>query len=431
MRLGIRRAPWGLVPTLRGNPLATNTAVASAWLAIRASSQALWAVAIARTLGPQGYGSFAGVAGVASALGALSGLGFGLVMLQDATREPNQFGPAWRRAVLMVVVTGTALLLGFIPLARTVTTTSLDLQTMLAIGIPELICFPLTIVCSYAFQTRERFGWAGGMYTLVPIGNILAILVFWFSGLPRTLQTYAPFHATLAVCSMVAGIWTVHSRLRPNKAGLSMSKRDLAEGMGFSLVRVVDLALTSLDKSLVLRYAGAEVAGVYTSAFRLVAVLTLPVTSLSMAALPKLFKLDVQKSQRRFVEVLFLCGLAYGLVAIPIMWLLAHVLPWLLGPAFEDASRAARWMAAVPLAYGLNAIACNVLIASHRRHLRLLSQASGVGLLCLLSWLIIPRYQLLGACVTISLAMAGTCTILWSLAWLTARPAASAPRGSK
>jgi O-antigen/teichoic acid export membrane protein len=398
--------------------VAKNTLYATFWQGIRVATQAIWAIMIARALGPQGYGTFAGMVGLASALGALSGLGLGLLMLQDVTRNSASFAESWKRAWVTTLVSGLLLMAGFITLAPMISGVHDSWFVFAAIGIPELICFPLIIVCSFAFQAHERMGWAGAIYVLAPAGNVVAALAFIQSQLPRTLEVYALFHSVAATLTATCAVLLVHSVLKPTSARFRLERREISEGFSFSTMRIVDTSMFSLDKTLVLRLAGSEIAGIYTSAFRLVAVLALPVTSLAMAALPRMFR-DGHKGNisKGFIRLLLICAIGYGIVAGIAMWFLSGVLPILFGPAFESSAQAARWMSSAPMFMGLTTIGCNVLVTCQKLRLRVIAQGSGLLLLVGSAALWVPHFGLAGAAMMLCSTLAILAVLLWLLIW--------------
>ncbi len=400
--------------------LARNALLATGWQVIRVAGQTVWVISLARAVGPKSYGTFAGIAGLATATGALTGLGFGVLMLQETSRNHIRFAVAWKRARLVTLASGLSLWLLYIALAPRLFLNHADLLTYAAIGLPELICFPLIIVASYAFQAHERMGWAGGLYALVPAGNVIAVSTFLMSAPRPTLEGYLPFHALASILSAACAIILVRALLSPSAAKFSLDASDMREGLGFSLMRLADTGLTSLDKTLVLKLAGSEVAGIYSSAYRLVAVLAMPATSLGMAALPRLFRAHSESSDQyaRLVRTLVGFTFAYGIVAAFAAWALSGTLPRLFGPTFGPAAQAARWLAPSPLLYGLYALGCNVLVTSGRRRLRVVAQIMGMALLLVLAVVLVPRFGLPGAVATLLIAQAGTALLLWSQVYL-------------
>ena len=405
--------------------LVRNTVLATGWQGIRVALQALWVVLLARAVGPGDYGSFAGTAGLATAMGSLTGLGFGMLMVQDASRNHEHFPTAWKRALHMTLISGLALWAIYMVVAPILFRSNMSLWSYAAIGLPELICFPVTVVAAYAFQLHERLGWAGALFTLITIGNLVAVTAFLFLAPAGGLAFYLPLHAMGAVLAALCAVAFVVRVLAPPRAVFSLSRRDAREGLGFSLMRIADTGMTSLDKTLVLLLAGSQITGIYSSAYRLVAVLAMPATSLGMAALPRLFRTHAEGSaparKSNLVGVLLAATAAYGAVAAVLVYLLSGVLPILFGPAFAQAAQAARWLAISPLLYGLYALGCNVLVTSHRRTPRILAQAAGIVILAATALLWIPRFGLKGAAGMLLFTQFATALLLWGLILLNRR----------
>ena len=406
-----------IIPTGR---LARNTVLATSWQGVRVALQALWVVLLARSIGPGDYGLFAGMAGLAAALGSLTGLGFGVLMLQDASRNHKHFPIAWKRALRMTLISAITLLGLYICVAPKIFGVHIGFWSYAAIGLPELVCYPVTMIAAFAFQAHERMGCAGTLFTLTAIGNLVAISAFRLLMPTKTLVLYLPFHAAGSILAAVCAVTLVVRLLAPHAADFSMSKRDMREGLGFSLMRIADIGMTSLDKTLVLLLAGSRAAGIYSCACRFVAVLAMPATSLGMAALPRLFRnhqAGAQSPQPNLIGILLIATTAYGIVAAVLAYLLSGFLPVLFGSAFAQAAHAARWLAISPLLYGLYALGCNALLTSNCRKMRIFAQVSGIAVLVASALLLIPRFGLKGAVGMLLIAQGATALLLWLLVY--------------
>lgn len=411
-------APANRLQRLFAAGLARDTAHVGLWQAIRVGGQALWIVLIARLLGPHGYGAFAGAAGLATAVGGLTGLGMGLVMLQDVARDPSLFDDRWSKAVVACLVSGIVLAMLFIGLAPLILGQAVSLTALIAIGLSELLLFPFISIAAFAFSARNRMGTAAALPALMAAFRVLAALAFWMATPVRTLDAYAWFHA-IATALCAAGTWLwVRRQLRPRPVPFRLERHTLGEGFGFSLMWMVGNALNSLDKTLVLRLAGAEIAGLYAASYRFATVLALPVEALTMAAGPRLFRHGggTQK-QPQLIRRLLLVALLYTLVAAAALWAMAGVLPWLLGARFEPAVSAARWMALFVPCYGLRLLGSNVLMASNCKTLRAIIEACGLGLLIVFALLWLPRHGLQGAVMMICATEALLALVSWSVIW--------------
>jgi O-antigen/teichoic acid export membrane protein len=385
----------------------------SFWQAARLGGQALWVLAIARLLGPGGYGLFIGVAGLATTLGGLTGLGQGLVLLQDASREPALFDERWRKAIGTCLASGIAFAALFALAGPWLFGAALSPGALALIGLSELLLYPVVTTAAFAFSARQRMGMSAALPAVVALGRVLAALACWLAVPSPTLDAYVGFHAAATALCALGAWWWVHARLRPARVPFALGRRDTAEGLGFSLMWMVGNALTSLDKTLVLRLAGAQAAGQYGAAYRLATLLAMPVDALTMAAGPRLFRHGGGRREPGLVARLALAALGYALLAAGVLWLAAGLLPWLLGPAFAPAVPAARWMALFVPCYGLRLLGSNVLMASDRKKLRVLIE--GLGLLCLLAAapLLVPGHGALGAVAMI----VATEALLAAAAW--------------
>jgi O-antigen/teichoic acid export membrane protein len=398
--------------------LARDTARVGFWQAMRIGGQAAWVLLLARLLGPQGYGTFVGVAGLATAIGGFTGLGLGLVMLQDVAREPALFGTRWREAITVSVASGLVLALLFAAAARWVVGLAVPLDVLLALALSEVLLFPIVSVAAFAFSSQQRVGLAAALPAMASLGRVLAALAFWLLVPQRTLAAYVWFHAgALLLCAALAWIW-VHRALRPPARAFRLDRRDLGEGLGFSVVWMVGNALASLDKTLVLRLAGAEIAGLYAVTYRFAAVLALPVDALTMAAGPRLFRHGGgTHKQPGLIRRLLLGALLYTVVAGLVMSLVAGVLPWLLGPKFQPAVDAARWMALFVPCYGVRLLGSNVLMAGDCKKLRAGIESCGLGLLVLLAFCWLPAHGLRGAVAMICVTEAVLASAVWMAIW--------------
>ena len=408
----------GWLARLPRGGLARDTARVAFWQAMRIGGQAAWVVLLARLLGPQGYGTFVGVAGLATAVGGFTGLGLGLVMLQDVAREPALFGARWRTALTVCIGSGVVLALLFVGLARWVVGPGVPLEVLVALALSELLLFPLVSVAAFAFSARQRMGIAAALPAVVAVGRVVAALAFGWLTPQRTLQAYVAFHTgTMLLCAGLAWAW-VRLALKPSPEPFRLTKRELGEGLGFSVVWMVGNALFSLDKTLVLRLAGAEIAGLYAVTYRFAAVLALPVDALTMAAGPRLFRHGGgTQRQPGLIPRLVISALLYTLVAGMALWVMTGVLPWLLGPGFRPAVAAARWMALFVPCYGLRLLGSNVLMASDCKTLRAAIEGCGLVVLVLLAFCWLPAYGLTGAvamiCVTEGLLALAVWTVIW------------------
>lgn len=390
----------------------------------RAAIQVAWLVLLARLLGVDGYGTFAGTSAMATAASTLVGVGSGLVMLRNVARDASVFPFAWRRAIRVTTLSGLALV-ALLPFAMSTLLgpSSPSWVVLMAIGLTELLALPLIIVCSYAFQAHERMGYANFILVIQPIGSLLAVCLA--SAVPPSsnaaglLVSYAVLHALMATVAGLVAWWLVRRELAPGceTSGPALLPQ-LREGAGLSVMRVADTVLSSIDKTLVLRLAGAELAGLYTLAYRVASVLAIPANALAMASFPRLAARLEGKDPRAAHARLLGLAVCMGILAGVAMWVSAAVLPWLMGPGFEPVADMARGMAATPALIGLSSMACGILLASHRATLRSLVQFAGIALLGVLSACLLSPDEPLAPAIVLQVTLAATSLSLWAIVLL-------------
>lgn len=398
--------------------LARSTVLMIVWQVLRAGLQAVWAIGLARVLGLGGYGTFAGLAGLATALGALSGIGFGLHMLQAVSRDADAFALQWRKALWRLL--GSSVVLGVVYLVLAVhwLDSPVELAALVAIAAPELLLVPLVTLASYAFQAHERMGWAGAMYALGPLGNVVALLVCVALSASVSLDQYLRWHVLLAVAATALALLAVARRLRPGWAPATATADEYGDASGFLAMRVVDTGLGTLDKSLVYRLAGADVAGHYTAAYRLATLIALPAVSLAITTAPRLFRrLGSTEEQSRFLRRLAGAGIALGLVSIPGAWALSFALPWLFGPGFTHAAELARLNCVFPALLGLSALGCTMLMALGRKRVRIGLQLGALLLLLVLMVALVPAFAGTGAILALGTTYLLLVAALWWIVW--------------
>jgi O-antigen/teichoic acid export membrane protein len=402
----------------RPGRLAVNTALGTLWQSIRIAGQALWVIVIARQLGPDGYGTFSGVAGLALTLGGFTGLGLGLVMHQTTSREAARFSAYWHNALRLILGSGIVFTAMFAIFAPRLAEWHVSFWPITAIGLAEITCFPVCTLCTFAFAAHERLGWSAGIPVIVTVMRLFAALCLaGFS--TQALDTYAWLHLAASAIAASASVAVTVRILRPAPVKARATFSDIREGLGFSALWASGTALTSLDKSLVFIFGGSMIAGLYAAAYRLASVLAQPMDALASAAMPRLFRRGAgDQSHPRMLTHLALAIAGYASLIGFILWMTAGLLPFVLGEAFESAVPATRWLTLFLPCYGLRILGTSVLMASGRKLQRVLVETSGLVVLFLLTMWWVPMHGLQGAVQAVIIAEAIVASAAWGTIYL-------------
>lgn len=377
--------------------LASNTLASTFWQMMRLGLQVVSLILIARLLGPEDYGAFAGFGSVAVILGNLSGWGGSYLMLQSVSRTPASFGRHWYATNYMILVSSAILTLLYLALTPALLQLPLPFWPLLAIALAELLCYPLVYAAGFAFQAHERMAWASALPAGMALSRLAGASLFWLAG-GNTLERYADYHLATSLVTVMTALVAVQWQLRPQWEWRPYTGREIRQGLGFSSGTLSTSLLSEMDKILAVRHLGPEPAGAYSIAYRLLGTLATPVLSLMMAAQPRLFRHAPAsgKQLNRLLLLLFVVILGYASLASLVVWLAAPWLPLLLGSDYIMAIEASRLL--TPLLPLLSLRLAASLTLTSLGHPSLRSGMEFVALVVLgfgLSW-VLPRQGLHG-----------------------------------
>ncbi|HEX6996736.1 MAG TPA: oligosaccharide flippase family protein [Gammaproteobacteria bacterium] len=398
---------------LPGGRLARNTIHTMFWQAVRLAALVAWVIVVARALGPVGYGDLAGVTGLAVAIAGLAGFGIGLVMYEDVAVERSRFGFRWRSTLIAYSLSGILLLAVYLVTANLMFP-EFGNWPLLAIGLGEVAFFPIVGAAAHAFGAHERMGVSAALPAVAAGGRLLATIVFVVSDPSPTVTDYVVYHLLSAGGAAAVSLGAVRVMLRPPKERRSLTAGDVREGLKFTGVWFTGSALTSLDKAIVLRLAGSETAGLYASAYRVAMVLVMPIDSLIIAALPRLFqRRHAPERHPALLRSLSAAILVYGCASALVLCLAAELVSRVLGPDFGSMVSAARWLSLLIPLYGLRQLGAQLLVAEGFRSQRMLLDTIGLMVMIVSGALLLPRWNLTGAVLMILLVE----TLLLILVW--------------
>lgn len=407
--------------------LARNTVFATAWQSVRLTLQFTYLILVARVLGVEGYGIFAGSVALAASLSPLVGWGFGMILVQEVSRSPQRFPEFWAKALLAVAVSGPAMAGVMLALAPLLLPVDGHWTVILLIAAAELLAMPLVVAGSLAFQAHERLGRTIFNHVQLNIIRLAAVALLAALGWGGLVEfAWAYFGAT--ACAAMLSLVQVNRALgNPDwtRGGLVGRRR---EGLGFSLSVVANTAHGELDKTLLLRLGGAAAAGNYSLANRIVSAATTPLVAYILAAVPRLFREGEQGTAAAAALAWRLLPpiLVYGLAAAVGLLVYAPLLPWLFGEGFGAVVGLVPWLAPLPLLTGISQLGLNVLTASGKQRTRVGIEATALAANVGLNLALIPTLGAQGAALAalISQGFLGALPVI--VAWRLGREAESA-----
>ncbi len=384
---------------------------------IRLVLQAAYFVIIARTLGPEQYGAFVAATALISILAPFASLGSGSLLIKNVSRNRALLNEYWGNALLLILTSGLGLTLGVLFLAPMILPKNIPPLLVLLAAITDLIFLRLLDTAGQTFQAVLWLRKTAQINILPSVTRILAALALMqFFPHPNALNWTVLYLISTATASSVA-FFLVYQAFGPPKLALQRVRPEMLEGLYFSTGLSAQTIYNDIDKTMLARLASLEAAGLYAAAYRLIDVSFVPVRSLLAASYAKFFQYGASgiKGTLQLARNLTPLASGYGIAAGLSLFLLAPLMPLILGDDYRDTGAALRWLAPLPFLKALHYFAADTLTGSGFQGAR-----SGVQILVallnvLLNLWLIPRYSWQGAAWS-SLASDGFLMLgLWSI----------------
>lgn len=376
--------------------LGTNAMLGTVGLVARAGLQAVYLIALTRVLGAAGYGKFAGSVAVATIAAALAGWGIAQVLFERVSKDRPSASTLWARALAQTAVTGGALA-ALVVSALAAFGTAIDTPTLALLCVSELVFVPLSATANLTLLAQERAGRAAMVAASIPLMRLVALALALLVAAPVTLEGIAVAHFAGSLFGVIVSVAVVRASGTRVARAAAPPALILHDGTRYALGALAAAAYTEIDKVLALELAGAESAGHYTAAFRIVAVLALPVWGLLNAAVPRLFAAPDETARRRLLVPLVGAALAYSVGAGVVCALGAGTIVQIFGNQFAHSGDSLAVLAIWLPLFALRQCGAFALTTSGRQSLRVGIELGGLALLVACDIALLPRLGGVGA----------------------------------
>lgn len=388
--------------------------------------QAVYFILIGRTLGSREYGAFVGVVALIGVLSQFSSLGMDMILLRDLSRDRNTFAAGWGKSLQVsiygfVVLLGIALLIGrfvFRP----------ELRVLIPyIALSDGLLGKVTQMATRAFQGAEQLAYTAKLTALTNIARAsaaFALFVFayrWHIHADAHLWTHIYWLSSLITAAIAFALVTRKFGWPRFK---KISWRELTDGLSFSLSSSSISIYNDIDKAFLAGSGKLYAAGIYSAAYRVIDVASIPIYAIYTAASPRFFR----DGERGISHSLLLANrllkrtIPYGLVLAVGIILISPLVPHLFGSSFRESARALRWLCLLPLIRGLHYAWGTAISGSSSQWHRTTIQLGTAILNLVLNILLIPKWSWQGAAIASLLTDGALAGLSWLVArWLCAR----------
>ncbi|WP_152045236.1 lipopolysaccharide biosynthesis protein [Aureimonas psammosilenae] len=318
---------------------------------------------ISRSLGPAGYGTFAGFTAITAFVSTFVGIGCDQVLIRHVARDGIPFGQAFGNALTSVLISLPVLLPLVVVATLMLHFEGLPLDAILMVAVAELVLYRLVSLCNACFQAHEKARQQFVINVSVLIIRLIAAFMAWQFFDPLTLQIWSAWYLAGAVVAVCLALGMVLTQL--GRPVLVLKPCDLGDGFIYALEFASIAGLRDLDKPLVVQTLDATAGGHYTAAFRIVDTACVPIRALLSATYTRYFHHSRKGTSEAFAfarKVLPVMGgvsLAVGLGLL----VGAPFVPLLIGEQYREAVPIIQILCLYPFTLGVSAMGGDVLRA--------------------------------------------------------------------
>lgn len=386
--------------------LARGTLVMTLGIGLRSIGQAAVFIIVARALEVKAYGAYTAVLALAGTIGCFGGLGIQTLLLRDVSRNPACFAPAWGQTLAVICISTPVLMVCYLMTTWAILPDGISWSVVVCVGLAELMFTPMALTGINAYQSHEEMGNAAWM-VLAPVLSKLAgasLLIIITRLLPKVppLESWAGIYLLTSILAAFYALYKVNRDFGvPVWPEANRIFIGLREGFTFAFGGAALKLYADIDKTMLARLASLEAAGLYSAAYRVMDMASIPIIALLTTSLPRFFRAGGQDDHSRSLGVLKLlpAPICYTVFVGFFFFYAADFLPFLLGKSYESAVFAIQWLAWLPLVSLPRLLLQTKLIAGKLQRAVVCILSTGSILNIMLNFLFIPLMNWRGAII--------------------------------
>jgi O-antigen/teichoic acid export membrane protein len=210
----------------------------------------------------------------------------------------------------------------------------------------------------------------------------------------------------VSVIAAIIPVVLITIRFGKPRFSLQLFAQRSMEGVGFATAMSTSSIYNDLDKTMLSHYGMNHGNGIYTMAYRIIDIATIPIFSIRDAAMPRLFKLgrDGLAASADLSWKLLRRAFPLAALASVVMFVTAPLIPLMVGQEFAESVVALRWLCLIPLFRCVHQMTGCALTGAGLQSYRTGTQLTAAAMNFLLNLWLIPKYGWIGA------AWASLCT---------------------
>jgi len=354
---------------------------------------ALQFLLVARVLGPLEFGIVASATAITAALMPYSGMGLGKVAMIRMARAHTSGAICVGNALVVTMVTGAACI-GIAVLAGHVLLPRPGAWLLvLLFAVSEILVARHVDTAAHVFLGLDRHLMTVLVYHMPLVARALCAIALYVLPIPPTSLHWGALQLLgMLVALGVVAVVTLRAVGMP-RTDLRMATSDARVGVFYSVAASAHGVYTDADKALLARYAAPEIGGAYTVAFRLMFIAYTPVMAVLMALQTRVFRAGGEGGlvgTAHMMTRLAVSGGMYCLLVSGAIYILAPLVPLLLGQAYALSSEVLRSLCLLPLPMMVQAVYSQALAGADEQKAVALMYTGAALLSVLLNLVLIP-----------------------------------------
>jgi O-antigen/teichoic acid export membrane protein len=386
------------VVKLRESSLVRNTGWMVAGQGAGVILQTVSFIFLARLLSNTDYGIYVGAVAFCNLTAQYASLGMGTVFLRYVSVDYSLFNCYWGNILVGMLVMGGLLTL-ILPILGHYLLNPSSAALVLLLTISNCFCGQLTIEIARIFQTYEKMRVTSALNLLTQLARTIAVLVMIATIHRATAWQWTVVSLLVSVVAATAAVWVVIGCFGWPRFKMKLFFARAFEGLNYSFASSTSTVYNDIDKTMLSHYGMNYANGIYTLAYRLVDVASIPIYAIRDAALPRLF----QRGHSGIVSASELSNhllkrtLIIGVLSASGLALISPLVPHLVGAGFAESAGVLRWLCLIPVFRCVHQMAGSALAGGGFQRYRTLAQVFVGSFNFFVNLWLIPQYGWHGA----------------------------------
>ena len=360
-------------------------------------------VVVGESLGPAAFGTLAATLATIALLAPLLTASPEHVLVQRIAQDVS-VGFAWKQGLGILLLVGPLVSLVMVVVAMVVSPSMSPIAVFL-LSMGEVSFLGVARLGIRAHEAVDASHLGARIAVVSLLTRSLALVVFLFSSDP-SIDTWVVLHLLASVVVAVYAHWSLHGRGEFLPRLSLPTVEDYKLGLPFALNAGPDGFLSNNDK-MVLTGSGLEAeAGIYSAAYRVVSISSVPARSILRTRYASFFRTQNQEAEASIANIksVLRATVPAGVLSGALLFIFAPVTRFVLGEDFSDSVDALRWLAFLPVVRSISTPCANVLTGTGRQRLRIAGTAGAAAFNFGLNLLFIPSFGWRAAAATTLIA---------------------------